>query len=152
MKIRPVKTADFSAVFQLIKELALFEKESEAVAITEDELIQDFKKGLFNCLVATHEDVVVGMALYYQRYSTWKGKTLHLEDLIVTQSARGKGIGKALLTSLIGIAQEQNVRRLEWCVLDWNKDAIAFYEQTGAHILKDWYLVQMAYRNSFLHY
>ena len=143
MNIRPITKDDFTDVLRLINELALFEKEPEAVAITVDELSKDYDNGLFNCLIATLNETVVGMALYYNRYSTWKGKTIHLEDLIVTKSARGKGIGKALLDSLIAIAKNEGVRRLEWCVLDWNTNAIAFYEKTGATILKDWYLVQM---------
>ena len=143
MNIRPITKDDFTDVLRLINELALFEKEPEAVAITVDELSRDYDNGLFNCLIATLNETVVGMALYYNRYSTWKGKTIHLEDLIVTKSARGKGIGKALLDSLIAIAKNEGVRRLEWCVLDWNTNAIAFYEKTGATILKDWYLVQM---------
>lgn len=143
MNIRPITKDDFSDVLQLINELAHFEKEPDAVAVTVDELLRDYESGLFNCLIATLNDNVVGMALYYNRYSTWKGKTIHLEDLIVTKSARGKGIGKALLDALIAIAKAEKVRRLEWCVLDWNTNAIAFYEKTGATILKDWYLVQM---------
>lgn len=143
MNIRPITKDDFSDVLQLINELAHFENEPDAVAVTVNELSRDYESGLFDCLIATLNDHVVGMALYYHRYSTWKGKTIHLEDLIVTESARGKGIGKALLDALIAIAKEEKVRRLEWCVLDWNTDAIAFYEKTGAAVLKDWYLVQM---------
>ena len=83
------------------------------------------------------------MALFYPRYSTWKGATLHLEDLIVTQSLRGKGYGKDLYTAFITFAAEKWVKRIEWVVLDWNTHAIDFYKKSGAHVLNDWNTVQM---------
>jgi ribosomal protein S18 acetylase RimI-like enzyme len=141
--IRKATTADFESILELIQELALFENEPKAVVVTVDELVRDFKNKCFDCIVAVQHDVLVGMALFYNRYSTWKGKTIHLEDLVVRKSARKQGIGKALLEELISIAKHEQVRRLEWCVLDWNSDAIALYEKTGAAILKDWYIVQM---------
>ena len=143
MVIRKATTADFKAILELIQELALFENEPKAVVVTVDELVRDFKDKCFDCIVAVQHDVLVGMALFYNRYSTWKGKTIHLEDLVVRQSSRKQGIGKALLEELISIAKDEQVRRLEWCVLDWNSNAIALYEKTGATILKDWYIVQM---------
>ncbi len=83
------------------------------------------------------------MALYYNRYSTWKGKTIHLEDLIVTQNERGNGVGKALLNELVLIAKDSNIKRVEWNVLDWNKTAIDFYKSVGATILNNWLVVQL---------
>ena len=83
------------------------------------------------------------MALYYNRYSTWKGKTIHLEDLIVKQQHRGNGIGKALLNYVIDEAKKQKVRRVEWAVLDWNTPAIEFYKKVGANVLNNWYVVQL---------
>lgn len=141
--LRSVKSSDFPSILKLIQELADFEKESDAVEVTVSELQSDFENNCFSCIVAEQEKEIVGMALYYPRYSTWKGKTIHLEDLIVTQKARGLGIGKALLQELIQIAKETGVRRMEWCVLDWNTNAIALYEKMGGDVLKDWYLVQM---------
>ncbi len=142
-KIRPACLDDMEAILSLIQELADFEKESNAVEITVDELKKDYNNKLFNCFVAVHNNIIVGMALYYNRYSTWKGKTVHLEDLVVTQSYRNKGIGKALLEQVIFKAKQEKVKRLEWCVLDWNEAAITFYKNTGANILRDWYLVQL---------
>jgi len=83
------------------------------------------------------------MALFYPRYSTWKGKTLHLEDLIVKQKFRGQGIGKQLYKKFIEIAQEEGVRRAEWVALDWNINAIKFYKNSGAKVLSDWKTIQI---------
>ena len=83
------------------------------------------------------------MALVYFRYSTWKGKTVHLEDLVVRESMRGTGLGNALFQRVIQFANDQGVKRTEWVVLDWNTNAVKFYERSGATLLKDWYLVQM---------
>ena len=81
--------------------------------------------------------------MYYFRYSTWKGRTLHLEDLIVTETKRGTGAGKALYEAVIKEGYNQNVRRIEWAVLEWNKRAIDFYNKSGAKVLEDWRVVQI---------
>ena len=86
---------------------------------------------------------IVGMALYYYRFSTWKGKTIHLEDLVVKEKMRGTGLGYALYSEILKQGKKDNVRRVEWNVLDWNTPAIEFYEKSGAKILKDWQVVQM---------
>lgn len=145
MKIRKGEIADMARVLALIKELALFEKEPDAVVITLDDLKRDGfgENPLFYTFVAELNSVIVGAALYYYRYSTWKGRTIHLEDLIVTHEFRGKGIGLALYKQVILQGQMEGVRRMEWNVLDWNTPAIAFYETSGARILKDWQVVQM---------
>lgn len=145
MIIRKGNSQDIQAVFQLIKELAVFEKEPEAVIITVDDLIQDGfgENPLFGVFVAEVDQQIVGMALYFYKYSTWKGKTIHLEDLIVSQNFRGKGIGKALLHEMVNLAQTEKIKRLEWNVLDWNTPAIDFYLESGAEILKEWQLVRL---------
>lgn len=145
MIIRKGNSQDMQAVFQLIKELAVFEKEPEAVVITVDDLIQDGfgENPLFGVFVAEINQQIIGMALYFYKYSTWKGKSIHLEDLIVTQAHRGKGIGKALLNKMVDLAQTENIKRLEWNVLDWNTPAIDFYLESGAEILKEWQLVRL---------
>lgn len=143
--IRKAKKSDMPAVLELIKELAAFEKEPDAVVITEEDLKQDGfgENPSFLCFVAEMDGRVHGMALFYFRYSTWKGKTIHLEDLVVRESYRKKGLGKALFKRVIQYAAEKGVRRTEWVVLDWNKNAIEFYERSGATILTDWHLAQM---------
>ncbi|MDC7994805.1 GNAT family N-acetyltransferase [Altibacter sp. HG106] len=143
--IRDATPSDMPQVLHCIKELARFEKEPDAVAISVETLLEEGfgERPIFHCFVAERSEEIVGIALVYFRFSTWKGRTLHLEDLIVTQDQRGKGIGKALYQRVIQYAYEQGVQRLEWVVLDWNQGAIDFYEHSGATLLKDWYLAQM---------
>lgn len=143
--IRDAQKEDMPAVLELIKELAAFEKEPDAV-ITTVEVLENEGFGenpLFHVFVAEVEGNIEGMALVYYRFSTWKGRTLHLEDLIVREEKRGTGLGNALYRRVIEYAAEQRLKRVEWVVLDWNKHAIDFYERSGANILKDWYTVQM---------
>lgn len=145
INIRKAKKTDIPAIYSLICELAIFEKEPDAVEVTEEELYRyGFSEDAFyKCIVAEEKGEVVGIALFYFRFSTWKGKSVHLEDLIVTQSYRGKGLGRALYDEVLLYAQSEGVRRVQWEVLDWNQPAIDFYESSGASILKDWYLAQM---------
>lgn len=141
MTIRKAEASDMGAVLRLIKELAVFERAGGAVEITEEQLIHDgFSDPVkFKATLAELEGEVVGMALYYPRYSTWKGVCLYLEDLIVTEACRGMGIGKALLREVAKEADETGAFRVQWQVLDWNAPAIGFYEQIGAFIDKEWY-------------
>ncbi|WP_136667832.1 GNAT family N-acetyltransferase [Flavobacterium sp. H122] len=145
MIIRKGTPADMGAVLELIKELAVYEKEPEAVVVTVDDLVRDGfgENPLFYTFVAEIEGKIIGMALYYYRYSTWKGKTIHLEDLIVTESMRGTGAGFALYKEIISQGEKDNVRRIEWNVLDWNTPAVNFYEKSGARVLSDWRVVHM---------
>lgn len=145
MIIRNATKNDMPSVLELIKELAVFEKEPEAVVVTVDDLVRDgfSENPLFECFVAEEKNEIIGMALYYYRFSTWKGKTIHLEDLIVKEDKRGTGAGFALYTEVIKKGKSENVRRIEWNVLDWNTPAIDFYEKSGANVLKDWHVVQM---------
>ena len=148
MKIRKAQKEDMNGVLALIQELAVFEKEPDAVLITVDDLVRDGfgDKPLFHVFVAEAENdpnEIVGIALYYYRYSTWKGKTIHLEDLVVKENMRGTGLGYALYTEIIKQGKKDKVRRIEWNVLDWNTPAIEFYKKSGANILEDWRVVQM---------
>lgn len=145
MIIRRGVKEDMPAVLDLIKELAAFEKEPEAVVVTVEDLIKDgfSNKPLFMTFIAEQDNEIVGMALFYYRYSTWKGKTIHLEDLIVKESKRGTGAGSALYKAVLKFAKQEGVRRVEWVVLNWNQHAIDFYQRSGATILQDWLTVQM---------
>lgn len=133
------------AVLGLIQELADFEKESDAVVVTVEDLVRDGfgPSPLFDVFVAEVEKDIVGIALYYYRYSTWKGKTIHLEDLIVKEKMRGTGLGYALYSEVIKQGKKDNVRRIEWNVLDWNTPAVEFYKKSGAKILDEWRVAQM---------
>ncbi len=144
IKIRQAEKKDMPQVLELIKELAVFEKEPDAVEVTVGDLeIEGFDNKLFTCFVAENETEIMGMALVYFRFSTWKGRTVHLEDLIVKNKYRSKGVGTLLYNKVVKHAKEKGVKRVEWVVLDWNKNAIDFYEKSGATLLKDWYLVQL---------
>lgn len=145
MNIRKGKPEDMKSVLELIQELAIFEKEPDAVLITEDDLVRDGfgENPLFHVFVAEVENEIVGIAFYYYRYSSWKGKTIHLEDLIVKDKMRGSGLGFALYSEIIKQAKKDNVRRIDWNVLDWNTPAVNFYENSGAKVLEEWRVVQM---------
>ncbi|MBF6641248.1 GNAT family N-acetyltransferase [Flavobacterium sp. J49] len=145
MNIRKGTKADMQAVLDLIRELAVFEKEPDAVVVTVADLERDGfgENPLFYTFVAEVDGEIVGMALYYYRYSTWKGRTIHLEDLIVKEKMRGTGLGFALYTKIMEQGKADNVRRIEWNVLDWNTPAVEFYKKSGAKVLEDWDVVQM---------
>ena len=154
MTIRNATKDDMNQVLDLIKELAVFENEPNAVVLSVDDLIQDGfgNRPLFQTFVAEENNEIIGMALFYYRYSTWKGKTIHLEDLIVKENKRGLGAGFALYSQVMKQAKIDEVRRVEWAVLDWNSTAIDFYEKSGAKVLSDWRVAQMDENgiNSFL--
>ena len=145
MHIRKGEKKDMKAVLDLIQELATFEKEPDAVVVTVADLDRDGfgDNPLFHTFVAEVEGEIVGIALYYYRYSTWKGKTIHLEDLIVKEKMRGSGLGFALYSKIIEQGKIDKVRRIEWAVLDWNTPAIDFYIKSGAKVLDDWRVAQM---------
>ena len=145
MKIRKGTPQDMPDVLALITELAVFEKEPDAVVISTEDLLRDgfSENPLFHTFVAEVNEEIIGVALYYYRFSTWKGKTIHLEDLIVKENNRGTGAGFALYSEIIKQGKKDNVRRIEWNVLDWNTPAIDFYEKSGAKVLNDWRVVHM---------
>jgi GNAT superfamily N-acetyltransferase len=144
IKIRKAVIADCKRMMELIKELAIFEKAPNEVTVT----LEHFKDAGFGenpvwyALVAYDaedaEEKIIGISLYYMRYSTWKGLRLYLEDLIVTEEFRGKGIGKLLFDKTIEEAQRLKVSGIMWQVLDWNKPAIEFYKKYGADISGEW--------------
>ena len=143
--IREAAATDMSEVLALIQELATFEKESEAVELTVSDLVRDGfgSKKLFHCFVGEYNGSVVGAAIVYPRYSTWKGPIIHLEDLIVSEKMRGSGMGTALLDEVVKYGKKLGVKRINWEVLDWNEPAIRFYEKKGARVLRDWDVVQL---------
>lgn len=144
--IRRGEKKDAKAIYNLIIELATFEKLPNEVEITLQNIENDgfSTNPKFKTFVAQENNgAVIGMALFYERYSTWKGTSIHLEDLMVTQSKRGIGAGKALYTAVLKYAYDNGCKRVAWEVLDWNTNAIDFYESTGASVLKDWRVVHM---------
>ncbi len=136
---------DMGAVLKLIHELAEFEKEKYAVELNVQDLTEAGfgKQPQFNCFVAETDETIVGMALVYNRFSTWKGTVLHLEDLIVNSKMRGLGLGTALLDAVVKFGHTQGVKRISWEVLDWNEPAISFYQKKGADVKRDWDVVHL---------
>ncbi|MBT8305867.1 MAG: GNAT family N-acetyltransferase [Maribacter sp.] len=143
--IREATAEDMPSVLELIKELASFEKEASAVEVTSNDLVHDGfgPEKRFHCFVAETNTTIVGMALIYDRYSTWKGPIIHLEDLVVSEAMRGSGLGTALLNEVVKYCANQGVKRISWEVLDWNEPAINFYERKGAKVLRDWDVVHL---------
>ena len=143
--IRKATVNDSERILELIYELAVFEKEPDAVKITLSDIRNDGfgDNPKFTCFVIEVKNKVEGMALVYPRYSTWNGEVIHLEDLIVSEKYRGTGLGTKLLDAVVKYGKEIGVRRISWVVLDWNAPAIKFYEDKGANIMRDWYIVQL---------
>lgn len=138
--IRKATPNDVPFILQMIRALAEYEKEPKEVTLTERELLRDGfgSTALYQCLILELQQKPVGFALYYNRYSTWKGKTLFLEDLFVIPEARGSGLGKQAMLELARIARDTGCVRFEWQVLDWNQPAIDFYKSLGTELLPQW--------------
>ena len=138
--IRKGIESDLPRALELIKELAIYEKAPDEVVVTKEEMINwGFgNEKVFDFFVAELNGIIQGIALYYYKYSTWKGKCLFLEDIIVTESFRGNGIGKKLFDEIVNVSKEKKVRRLEWQVLEWNTPAINFYKKYGSHLDGEW--------------
>ncbi len=140
--IREGKKEDLPQVMDLIRELATFEREPHEVETSIAQMVEDGfgEQPVFEFFVAEDQNThhLIGLALYFYSYSTWKGKCLYLEDLIVTQSYRGQGVGKELFDKIMEKAKEVDARRVVWQVLDWNKPAIEFYKSLGAVMLPEW--------------
>lgn len=140
VSIRKGVKSDLSATLDLIKELAVYENAPDEVIVTIEEMERDGfgENSVFNFFVAEVDGKIVGISLYYVKYSTWKGKCIFLEDIIVTEQYRKHGIGKKLFDEVVKVSKELNVQRLEWQVLDWNEPAIRFYEKINSNLNKDW--------------
>ena len=140
LKIRKGIKNDLPYILELIKELAEYENSLNEVEITLKELEKDGfgKHPYYSFVVATENDKVIGMAFYFIRYSTWKGKVLFLEDFIVKKEYRGKGVGAKLFEYTIKIGKDLNVKGMHWQILDWNEPAILFYKKYSATISKEW--------------
>lgn len=141
VSIRKGIQEDLPAVMALIKELAVYERAPDEVENTIEQMqIEGFgPQSVFEFLVAEKTNgTIIGLALYFYSYSTWKGKCLYLEDLIVTESERGNGTGRRLFDAVAEIAKKENVGRMQWQVLDWNEPSIQFYKNLEAELDGEW--------------
>ncbi|AEI49487.1 GNAT family N-acetyltransferase [Runella slithyformis] len=140
IRIRKGTAADVPQVFELVRELALYEKAPEQVTNTPEMMLHDGfgPEPLFGLFVAERDERVVGISLYYYRYSTWKGKRLYLEDIVVTESMRGFGLGKQLFDATVEEAKNTQCTGMMWQVLDWNEPAIQFYKKYGTRFDEGW--------------
>ena len=137
INIRRAIAEDFPAILALINELAEYERSPDAVTNTVEQMQQE--KDHFRCFVAeSSEHGIVGMALYFFAYFTWVGKSIYLEDIIVSREFRNRRIGEALMKRVMQEARDKNCKRVRWQVLDWNEPAIGFYRKCGAEISGDW--------------
>lgn len=139
--LRSATVDDAATIHRFVRELAEYEKEPDAVRVTPEELRAQLAREAppFECLLAEISGEPAGFALFFQSYSTWRGRAgLYLEDLFVSPPQRGKGVGLALLRRLARIARERGYARMEWSVLDWNEPAIRFYERLGARPMSGW--------------
>ncbi|WP_440133747.1 N-acetyltransferase family protein [Chitinophaga sancti] len=145
--IRNVRREDCPRLLELIRELAVYEKAPDEVTVTPEQF-EDAGFGespVWKAFAAVDGDQIIGFALYYIRYSTWKGCRMYLEDLLVTESYRGRGIGKLLFNKLLEEAREKNYKGMVWQVLEWNEPAINFYKKYGASFDPEWWNASISF-------
>lgn len=142
VQIRKGRQEDIPAIHQLVVELAIYEKEPDAVTATVEDYYRDFAAGAFDLLVAEEDGEVLGMMLYFMAYSTWKGRMVYLDDFVVREAHRRRGIGRMLYQRFMEEVQEIGAVLAKWQVLDWNQPAIAFYEAQGAEMERGWWNVK----------
>lgn len=140
IQVRVARQEDCPRMMELIRELALFEKAPQEVTVTMEEFTEAGfgARPVYKAFVAETNGTVIGFALYYIRYSTWKGCRLYLEDLLITEEFRGRGVGSLLFDELIRECKRQGFNGMTWQVLDWNEPAIGFYRKYGAALDPEW--------------
>jgi len=146
LRLRPAVPTDVPQMLAYVRELAEYEREPESVVATEADLLRDGfgEQPAFGCVMAEWDEEPVGFALYFHNYSTWTGcRGIHVEDVFVRPAFRGRGMGKALLLHVAGIAVQEKCGRLQWDVLEWNTPAIGFYEKLGAEMLTKWCIMRV---------
>ena len=138
-RIRPAAAADLPAIYALVRELAVYERAEHELVADLAVYRRNFERGLFQVQVAEADGAVVGMALYYLTFSTWKGRMLYLEDFVVREDHRRHGLGQRLFDAYLQAARDQGCALAKWQVLDWNAPAVQFYEKNGATIERQWW-------------
>ena len=138
--IRLATSNDCQAMYGLIEELAVFVNAKDQLNISPNQLVQDGfgEQPIFKAFVAIENETVIGTAIFYPKYSTWKGKAIYLEDLVVKESHRGRKIGSSLFESVVQYAKEFGATRMDWQVYDFNKPGLAFYKKYNAKLEEGW--------------
>ena len=138
--IRKAKIEDCPRMLELVNELALYERAPQEVTVSLDHFAESGfgATPVWWAFIAEENDVINGFALYYIRYSTWKGQKMYLEDIIVTEAARGRGLGALLMDALIAEAKEKNFQGMTWQVLNWNEPALNFYRKYNTRFDDEW--------------
>lgn len=139
IKVREANIEDISSIYGLVKELAIFENAEHEMTIDIPYYIEEFKKETFSSIVAVKNEEVIGTCIFYVTYSTWKGKCVYLEDFVVKEDLRNKGVGQLLFNAFLAKAKSLNAKLVRWQVLDWNEHAVKFYEKNKATIEKEWW-------------
>ncbi|MBC7884272.1 MAG: GNAT family N-acetyltransferase [Saprospiraceae bacterium] len=139
MLIRKADKADIQSIYGLVKELAIFEKEPDALTIGIIEYLEAFQEGLIDSIVAVNGKEIIGIALFYMTFSTWKGKCLYLEDFYIKPEYRREGLGQRLFDALLEEAKVRKATQVKWQVLDWNETGLNFYYKNNAIIEKNWW-------------
>jgi GNAT superfamily N-acetyltransferase len=150
LRIRVAGEEDLPLILQFIRKLADYERLSHEVTATEEVLRENLFEGrsVAEVLLAEHQEVAVGFALYFHNVSTFLGRAgIYIEDLYVDEPYRGHGFGRALFLYIVGLAKERGCGRVEWSVLDWNRPAIQFYESLGAKAMNDWTTYRLMVHN-----
>ncbi len=147
ISLRQATKQDLPEVLSMIKELALYEKAPQEVTVTLEELERDgfSERPLFEVILACHENQILGMAFYFFSYSTWKGRCIYLEDIIVKEQFRGQKIGLKLFEAVIKKSKSYSARRMQWQVLNWNEPAINFYKKLNAQFDPSWINCKLTY-------
>ncbi|WP_129713894.1 GNAT family N-acetyltransferase [Pedobacter sp. SYP-B3415] len=140
IQIRKAVAGDCVRMMELVNELALYEKAPEEVTVSMEEFIDAGfgEKPVWEAFVAEEQGIVIGLAIFYTRYSTWKGRRLYLEDFLVTDASRGRGVGTLLFERVMKEAADRNYNGMTWQVLDWNEPALNFYRKYAATIESGW--------------
>ena len=139
IKVRASKPGDEQSIYDLVKALAVYEKAPDEVINTPEQIAKDlFENEICYAYVAEDNNLIIGFALYYVSYSTWKGKSLYLEDLFVLPEFRKEGVGGLLFDEVVATAKRWKVKRMDWQILDWNEPALNFYKKKNAHLDSGW--------------
>ncbi len=139
IKLVLAEESDLPQIFELVKQLAVYEKEPESVTTDLNEYKKCFNEGVFEVILAKNVTKTIGMALFYTTFSTWKGRMIYLEDFIVLEEYRREGIGDLIFEKFLEISKKKEAKLVKWQVLDWNTPALKFYDKKNATIEKNWW-------------